>query len=119
FFLKGTTMFPERLKQLRKEAGYTNQTQIAELLKTSQQSYSQWESGKRKPSKTTLEKLSNFFNVSVDYLLGNSDIRNQESLDNFFEFVLNSETLSFKGKTLNENQVLELKQFIQNYVDRL
>ncbi|MDG3136907.1 helix-turn-helix domain-containing protein [Streptococcus suis] len=69
-------MFAERLKQLRKEAGYTNQTQIAEILKTSQQSYSQWESGKRKPSKTTLEKLSKFFNVSVDYLLGKSDVRN-------------------------------------------
>ena len=35
-------MFPERLKSLRKEAGYKNQTSIAKELHISQQNYSQW-----------------------------------------------------------------------------
>lgn len=111
-------MFTERLKQLRKEAGLT-QKSIAEQVSMSQPQYNRTENGGRTPSKETLELFAKFFNVSTDYLLGYSDIRNQESLDNFFEFVLNSKTLSFKGKTLNDNQILELKQFIQNYVDRL
>lgn len=32
--------------------------------------YSQWKSGKQKPSRDKLEKIANYFNVSVDYLLG-------------------------------------------------
>ena len=32
--------------------------------------YSQWKSGKQKPSREKLEKIANYFNVSVDYLLG-------------------------------------------------
>ena len=68
-------MFPERLKQLRKEAGLT-QKNIADNFNTSPQSYAQWEKGLRSPSKESLEKLANFFNVSIDYILGNSDIKN-------------------------------------------
>ena len=32
--------------------------------------YSQWKRGKQKPSREKLEKIANYFNVSVDYLLG-------------------------------------------------
>ncbi|CYV12214.1 helix-turn-helix domain-containing protein [Streptococcus suis] len=113
-------MFAERLKQLRKEAGYTNQTQIAEILKTSQQSYSQWESGKRRPSKTTLEKLSKFFNVSVDYLLGNSEIRNPEkAIELDFEKVKESlrKSLGYNGTdTIPEEELESMAQaFIEHF----
>lgn len=70
-----TASFTERLKELRKEKGL-NQTEIAKELHISQQTYSQWESDKRNPSQKTLEKLANFFNVSVSYLLGETSIRN-------------------------------------------
>ncbi|WP_373757232.1 helix-turn-helix domain-containing protein [Streptococcus ferus] len=68
-------MFPQRLKSLRLEAGLT-QKEIAEKFKIKQPNYQQWESGKRKPSSDTLEKFATFFNVSTDYLLGNTDIKN-------------------------------------------
>ena len=48
-------MFPERLKELRKEAGLT-QKQIAEKFGIKQPNYQQWESGKRKPGEETLKK---------------------------------------------------------------
>lgn len=70
-----TASFTERLKELRKEKGL-NQTEIAKELHISQQTYSQWESDKRNPSQKPLEKLANFFNVSVSYLLGETSIRN-------------------------------------------
>lgn len=70
-------MFTERLKSLRKEAGLT-QKEIADHFKTSPQSYAQWEKGLRNPSKESLEKLAQFFNVSTDYLLGNSELKNPE-----------------------------------------
>ncbi|HEM3629938.1 TPA: helix-turn-helix transcriptional regulator [Streptococcus suis] len=68
-------MLSERLKQLRLEAGLT-QKQMAEYLNTSQPAYQNWEKGIRNPGKESIEKLTNFFNVSSDYLLGNSEIRN-------------------------------------------
>ena len=70
-------MFTKRLKSLRKEAGLT-QKEIADHFKTSPQSYAQWEKGLRSPSKESLEKLAQFFNVSTDYLLGNSELKNPE-----------------------------------------
>jgi len=70
-----TVSFTKRLIELRKEKGL-NQTEIAKELHISQQTYSQWESDKRNPSQKTLEKLANFFNVSVSYLLGETSIRN-------------------------------------------
>ncbi|MGM9884672.1 helix-turn-helix domain-containing protein [Streptococcus hyointestinalis] len=70
-------MLPERLKSLRLEAHLT-QKNIADTFETSPQSYAQWEKGLRKPSQQSLEKLAKFFNVSTDYLLGNTDIKNPE-----------------------------------------
>ena len=69
-------MFPERLKALRLEAGLT-QKQISETLGINQPQYARWEKGGREPSKETLQKFAELFNVSVDYLLGNTDVKNQ------------------------------------------
>ncbi|HEM3485240.1 TPA: helix-turn-helix domain-containing protein [Streptococcus suis] len=105
-------MFSERLKQLRKEAGLT-QKNIADNFNTSPQSYAQWEKGLRSPSKESLEKLADFFNVSTDYLLGNSDIRNPEEeidLDDFEMLYRNTS----KGMSTEEKSQLEadLKNFL-------
>lgn len=37
--------------------------------------------GKKKPSAETLEKFASFFNVSTDYLLGNTNKKNANDLD--------------------------------------
>ena len=65
-------MFPERLKALRLEAKLT-QKQIAEKLEVNQPQYARWENAGRTPSKETLQKFADFFDVSVDYLLGNTN----------------------------------------------
>lgn len=68
-------MFPERLKELRLEAGLT-QKELALAINTSQQNIGYYELGKRNPKQDILNKLSNFFGVSTKYLLGNTDIKN-------------------------------------------
>ena len=73
-------MFKKRLKQLRKEANLT-QKEIASKLGISQPTYAQWELGRTKPKGETVEKFANFFNVSADYLLGNTDTKNPNELD--------------------------------------
>ncbi|MEG3310974.1 helix-turn-helix domain-containing protein [Streptococcus sp. SS-4456] len=105
-------MFAERLKQLRKEAGLT-QKSIADHFNIKQPTYSQWEQGKRGPSDETLQRFASFFNVSTDYLLGNSDIRNPEEDINLSDFEILYRNTS-KGLSDNEQAQLEidLKNFL-------
>ena len=59
------------LLNLRKQAGVTQQA-LADYLGISRQAYANYENGNRSPDYQTLKKLSSYFSVSVDYLLGNS-----------------------------------------------
>lgn len=65
-------IFGERLKELRNDRKLTQQ-QLAKELNVSGNTVHSWETDKQEPSMTTLLKLSNFFNVSLDYLFGKSD----------------------------------------------
>jgi repressor LexA len=67
--------FTERLKNLRTEKKLS-QLDMGNLLGISQVGISHYESGNRQPDLDTLNRISDFFNVSIDYLLGKTDIRN-------------------------------------------
>ena len=73
--------FPERFKQLRKEKGLT-QVEIAKALGVSSGTIAMWETGKRKPQFEMLDKLSTFFDRSMDYVLGVSDDDRSSALIN-------------------------------------
>lgn len=64
-----------RLKELRKNKGVTQQ-EIANLVGISQNNFSYWENGKVKIDNESLDKLAEYFGVSVDYLLGRTDDNN-------------------------------------------
>lgn len=61
-----------RLKDLREDNDFT-QTQIAEYLYVKQSTYSQYERGSRNVPIDLLSKLSDFYDVSTDYILGRTD----------------------------------------------
>ncbi|MCR4763057.1 MAG: helix-turn-helix domain-containing protein [Lachnospiraceae bacterium] len=65
-------MFPERLKQLRKEKGLT-QVMLAETLGVSKGTVAMWETGKRMPGFDMLARLSELFDKRVDYIIGTSE----------------------------------------------
>lgn len=67
-----------RLKELRDEAGLS-QGDIAEKFSVAQNTVSSWENGKRDPDTDTVKKIAAFFDVSIDYLLGVSDIKKAPS----------------------------------------
>jgi transcriptional regulator with XRE-family HTH domain len=68
-FAKGGTMaLPEKLYTLRKKSGLS-QEQLAEALNVSRQAISKWEGGSAMPESDKLLALSNYFGVSLDYLL--------------------------------------------------
>lgn len=63
-----------RIKQLRKEKGIT-QIRLSIELEVSQETISAYEKGKYFPSAAILIKLRDIFGVSIDYILGLSDVR--------------------------------------------
>ena len=66
-----------RLKLLREEKKL-NQNEVGKYLGITGQAYGLYENEKRTINNETLIKLADYFEVSTDYLLGKSDIRNPE-----------------------------------------
>ena len=64
----GVKLLSEKLYKLRKDSGFS-QEQLAEQLGVSRQAVSKWESGTAIPESDKLIAISNYFGVSVDYLL--------------------------------------------------
>lgn len=69
--------FGERLYQIRKEANLS-QEELAELMDVSRQSVSKWESDKAYPEMTRLLFLSDYFHVSLDYLMRGTEEEQKE-----------------------------------------
>lgn len=65
-------MFPQRLKQLRKEMGLS-QKSLSEHLGVTQQAVGKWETGRSSPDPATLARLAELLETSADYLLGISE----------------------------------------------
>ena len=59
----------ERIKQLRKKKGIS-QSQLAEVIGVKNNTVSTWERGTRKPDFEALNLLSDYFEVSFEYILG-------------------------------------------------
>ena len=98
--------FAERLKTLRKQVKLT-QAQIAEKLDISQQAYASWERGVKKPTQENLVKIAQVLNVSVDYLVGNSE----EKLDNIeLLFRMNSKGLTEEEKEIFKKELVEFME---------
>ncbi|MFI3227666.1 MAG: helix-turn-helix transcriptional regulator [Clostridia bacterium] len=75
-------LFSEKLYKLRKENGLS-QEELAEKLNTTRQAVSKWENNQGYPETEKLLMMSNIFNVSVDYLLKDSN-ENVETDDKGF-----------------------------------
>ncbi len=66
-------LFKERLKELRLEKGLSQQ-ELGKVVNMSKMAISHWESGHSEPSILQLVVLSDFFGVTVDYLVGKTDL---------------------------------------------
>lgn len=74
-----------RLKELREMKGIS-QKELADFLNLTQVQISKYELGKNEPDLSTTKKIANYFNVTIDYLLGSSEediiLITKEDLDN-------------------------------------
>ena len=67
-------LLTQRLQELRKESGMTQQ-QVANAIQTTLRQYQRFEKGEQKPGYDNLIKLADCFQVSLDYLAGRSDCK--------------------------------------------
>ena len=114
--------FPERLRLLREEIDLT-QNELAKFLSISRQSVSNYEKGTRFPNDPHLIlKISQFFNVSVDYLLGATNIRNSFERDlNKKNTRINEDNSSYylNKKEALEELFYEVDNLSINYIEKL
>ena len=110
-------MFGERLKKLRKSVGVSQQ-ELASILGLTKACISQYENNTRTPSIEVLVEIANYFEVSVDYLLGNVLILNK---NNTGVKSLSTEELNLikflRKKNINVNELIHdlEEQRIINY----
>lgn len=69
--------FGDRLKELREEKEL-KQAELASLFNISPSTIGMYEQNRRTPDFALLNSIADYFGVSVDYLLGRTDIRNYE-----------------------------------------
>jgi transcriptional regulator with XRE-family HTH domain len=86
--------FHENLRFLRTQKGL-KQKDVAEILKMPPNTYNGYETGKRMPNIELLKELSSLFEVSVDYLINNPNIR---------EYKMETMNFGLKLKNLRENK---------------
>jgi transcriptional regulator with XRE-family HTH domain len=70
FIMKWVTFM--RLRELRNKKGLTLK-QLGSIIGVAESTVSLYEKGKRQPDNDTLIRIADYFGVSVDYLLGNSE----------------------------------------------
>lgn len=93
--------FMKRIAELRKEK-HLNQIGLGLKLNVSQKMINAYESGAHQPSIDTLIQMSNIFGVSVDYIIGNTDIRTP--VEKFLK----------DGLTTNEIELLDIFKELDN-----
>ena len=84
--------FHEILKQLREKKGWT-QNEVASVLNISKSTYVKYERGEREPRYRTLVALAELFQVSVDYLLGKTEIDSiyKENINEAYNYIFSDE----------------------------
>lgn len=71
-------MFPDRLRSLRERKKKTQQD-IADVLGITRPAYTAYESGSRKPDYEKVQQLAQYFDVTIDYLMGQDGVEKLKS----------------------------------------
>lgn len=88
--------FNEKLKEIRKNKGFT-QKNIYTILRVSPNCYASWEQGRTQPDIESIKKLCVIFEISADYLLGlEDDLGNKTYINNSFNNFTNSGNINIK-----------------------
>lgn len=107
----------KNLKSLRVSKGLS-QHQLAEKIGVSQQSINKYENHNVEPDISLLISIAEFFNTSVDYLIGHSEI--MHVIENIKPYDLNKEEAKLIDgfRKLSQNEKDSIHLIIKNYCEK-
>ena len=109
------TLVMNRLLLLREEKGISQES-VAQLLNVSRQAYSRYERGERELGYPALLKLSQFFDVSVDYLLGFSELYYPDKIQANETYTVEEQKIISDFRQLSPNCQKLVRDTITNFL---
>lgn len=108
----------KNLRKLREESGIS-QKALADAIGVSQQSINKYENHNIEPDIETLIRMADFFNTSIDYIVGHTDIKRK--IETVSPYDLNDEEAYFidEYRKLSRKQQESIMLVIENYNDKL
>ncbi len=118
-----------RIFSLRKERNLT-QMELGKVVGVGRTTINGYENNKISPPQDKLLKMAEFFDVSVDYLVGISPVRKESDKKDFqndigkqmqivAEMLSTNKTVYFNGKKLSTNEKCALSNFISSNIEML
>ena len=116
-----------RIKELRKKKNIS-QREFAKIIGAAPNTVCNWENGNREPDNDTLKRIADYFNVTVDYLLGrdtpkSDDLTPEEQLDvarqidDIINNMEHNEGLMFDGEPLDDETKRLVKIAIRDSIE--
>ena len=102
-------MIGNKIRELRLQRKLS-QTELSNILHVSQQTVTKWENGKAEPSGSAIKELSKFFNVSADYLLGNTQSENVN-----IDLKQDPTVISYGGKPVSSEDMEIIKAILERH----
>lgn len=104
-------MIGDRIRNLRNQKRMS-QTDLSKVLHVSQQTITKWETGRSEPSSSAIAAISNYFNVSADYLLGEAKTDNSK---NDVDLKDDPVVLSYGGKPISDEDMDVIKAILSRH----
>jgi len=105
----------KNLRKLRAYKGLTQQ-QLADVIDTTQQSINKYENHGAEPDISTLIKLSDYFETTIDYLVGHTPVSDAD-LSEMLELSKDEYSLIRDYRKLSGHERKSIQLVIQNYLN--
>ncbi|WP_245415775.1 helix-turn-helix domain-containing protein [Alteribacter populi] len=106
----GVFLYGERLRNLRKEKGWT-QLEVARKVGVSKQTYSHYEKENRRPSLEMAYKLSEVYNVNINDVFGSDSVENSNNGDQLEEWMI--EIINAQGS--QKEAIKDMWEIVKKY----
>lgn len=105
------------LKILRKEFGISQQ-RLADAIDVSQQSINQYENHNVEPDISVLSRMADYFNTSIDYIVGHTDVRRRIEQTESFHLNNDEGNVITQYRALSEKEKQCIKIMIQTLLGK-
>lgn len=106
----------QNLKLLRQEY-HISQQRLADAIEVSQQSINQYENHNIEPDIAVLSRIADYFDTSIDYIVGRTDIRRRIEYTEAFHLNTNEAEIITQYRALNDKEKACIKMMVQTLLE--